>query len=484
MMIPLPLRRPPGPGTCPPAFPGIPAAARLRRLLLAALLPPLLAAAPGPLAAGPPAGAGPVTAEDLPRRISAADFDPGPPAAAAMGRLLFYDGILSGNRNISCGTCHHHDFAGSDGLALGIGQGGAGLGPERREAGGAIPVQARVPRNAPALWNLGHRDIRVLFHDGRLETVPGRPGRFVSPAGDELPEGLGSILAAQALFPVTSEHEMLGRPEQNEVAAALARGGRPAAWAALAARVRAVPAYVEMARRAFPDQVAAPRDLTMVQVVNAIAAFVAGEWQSYDSPFDAWLAGDDRALSPAQGRGMALFYGRANCASCHSGALFTDQEFHAIGLPNFGPGKLLRHGLPVDPGRILATGAPGDAYRFRTPSLRNVALTAPYGHNGAYATLEEIIAHHCHPAQSLRGWQPALARLPAVTAVAGRDFIATRDPAELGVQLANLGIAPLPDITPGDVADIVAFLQALTGRGAGSRPLGRPETVPSGLPVD
>lgn len=419
-----------------------------------------------------------------PGRITGADFPGAAPDAAALGRLLFYDKVLSGNRNISCGTCHHHDLAGGDAVALGFGEGGAGLGTRRQPGYGPAQVHARIPRNAPALWNLGHRDVHTLFHDGRLQADAAAPGGFVSPAGETLPEGLSSILAAQALFPVTSEHEMAGSPGENPVAdAAVTAADRPAAWALLAGRVAALPAYVEMARAAYPH-VEAPEDITIVEIVNALGAFIAVEWQSYDSPWDAWLAGEAAALSPAQERGRDLFFGDAQCAGCHSGPLFTDQEFHAIGLPNFGPGKTLRGALGVDPGRMLTTGDPADAYRFRTPSLRNVTLTAPYGHNGAYATLKGIIAHHCHPEEALLSWRPEMAGLPPLDVVAEADFAATADGVEVALQLASLTITPLPDITESDVDDIVAFLGALTGETAGSRPLGRPAEVPSGLPVD
>ncbi|MEM9431339.1 MAG: cytochrome-c peroxidase, partial [Pseudomonadota bacterium] len=91
------------------------------------------------------------------------DFRPVDPAAAEVGRLLFYDKILSGNQNISCGTCHHHELGTTDRLSLGIGEGGEGIGRERI----AGDIERRVPRNAPALWNLGAEEIRVLFHDGR-----------------------------------------------------------------------------------------------------------------------------------------------------------------------------------------------------------------------------------------------------------------------------------------------------------------------------
>jgi cytochrome c peroxidase len=89
-------------------------------------------------------------------------------AEARIGQLLFYDKILSGNKNIACATCHHHELNGTDGLRRGIGEGGVGLVPTRMASEGLDKISSRIPRNAPALWNLGHKEIVNLFHDGRI----------------------------------------------------------------------------------------------------------------------------------------------------------------------------------------------------------------------------------------------------------------------------------------------------------------------------
>ncbi len=95
---------------------------------------------------------------------------------------------------------------------------------------------------------------------------------------------------------------------------------------------------------------------------------------------------------------MELFFGAAKCSSCHSGKLLTDQKFHALALPAFGPGRTRRFDPMVrDVGRMGESDDIKDAYRFRTPMLRNVALTAPYGHNGAYPTLTAMVRHHLNP---------------------------------------------------------------------------------------
>ncbi len=424
----------------------------------------------------------PAAALELPAPLTAADFLPFDAKQAELGRLLFYDRILSGNRNISCATCHHHDLGSADGLSLGIGEGGEGLGKVRTPGYEAMRIHERIPRSAPPVWNLGHREIRAMFHDGRLETGEtwGKP--FDSPARENLPDGLTSILAAQALFPLTSPAEMAGDPGENEIADAVAVR-LDHAWPLVAARVRAVPGYAEMFIAAF-DHVTAPEDITIVEIANAIAAFEGIEWQSYDSDFDAHLAGEDGALSAAETRGMELFFGKARCASCHSGPLFTDQEYHALGLPSFGPGKTHPWDpTPRDIGRMLTTDDLADLYKFRTPSLRNVALTAPYGHNGSMPTLEAMVRHHLDPDGSLSVWSPRMAGLPDVPWLAEADFALVPDMRERARALARVE-ADLPALSETEITEIVAFLKCLTGRSADARPMGRPDRVPSGLPVD
>jgi len=420
-----------------------------------------------------------LAAEEL--RLDPQGFHPFDPAQARIGQLLFYDKILSGNRNISCGTCHHHDFAGTDGLSLGIGEGGEGVGPERTAGTGRDRIAKRMSRNAPALWNLGHREVETLFHDGRLSVSDHFGNGFSSPAEEWLPRGLETVLAAQALFPLTAQFEMAGNPRENEIAGAV-HDRIDRAWPILAKRVRTIPAYGEMFVEAF-DHVDAPEEVTIVEIGNALAAFIGTEWQSHDSPWDDWLR-EGVPLPEAAERGRQLFFGRAACTSCHSGPLFTDHGFHALWLPPFGPGRM-RDFDPYarDVGRMAESNRLEDAYRFRTPSLRNVALTAPYGHNGAYPTLEGIIAHHADPMAARAAWRPETARLPEAPWLAAIDFVVWQDAAEMARQARALDIEPVP-LSPAEISDLVAFLEALTGATAQATPLGRPETVPSGLPVD
>ena len=122
-----------------------------------------------------------------------------------------------------------------------------------------------------------------------------------------------------------------------------------------------------------------------------------------------------------------------------------------------------------DVGRMGETDRVEDAYRFRTPMLRNVALTAPYGHNGAFPTLEAIIRHHVDPEASLRAWQPAMAQLPEAPWLAATDFIIWQDRREMERQNRVRDIQANP-MTDADIADLIAFMHALTGTDSITKP--------------
>ncbi|MEM8536714.1 MAG: cytochrome-c peroxidase, partial [Pseudomonadota bacterium] len=220
-----------------------------------------------------------------------------------------------------------------------------------------------------------------------------------------------------------------------------------------------------------PDQISFP------DISNAIAAFMAFEWRSDTAPFDAVLRGEVVLAEPAA-TGMNLFYGAAGCAGCHSGPFLTDHAFHAMGAPQIGPGKAARFETHSrDEGRYRVTGNPDDLYAFRTPSLRNVALTAPYGHAGAHSDLRDFLRAHVNPAAGLQGYDITMATLPDLPVV---DVAATAD---APVIAASIAAAPL-NVTEADLDALIAFLHTLTDPTARDGRLGVPETVPSGLPVD
>lgn len=406
-----------------------------------------------------------------------ADFVAVDPHEAKLGQLLFYDPILSGNRNISCATCHHPRFATSDGVSLGVGEGGVGLGPERK-ADPKNPPEQRIPRNAPGLFNLGHKDIRVMFHDGRIEVDKARPGGLRTPLGGDMLDGFSGLLSAQTMFPVLSADEMAGHYGENEVSTAVRRGlitGPDGAWDLISRRVAGIPDYAQRFDAVYPE-IAAGRKIGFTDISNAIAAFVAVEWRSDDSAFDAYLRGEAE-LPKAAAEGWALFNGKAGCAACHAGPLLTDQAFHAMADPQLGPGKAERFEThQEDAGRFRVTGRAEDLYAFRTPSLRNVTRTGPWGHSGGFSDLRTYLAFHADPDGGL---EPS-ATLPDM-AVAKPDW-ALPDESRSAIRAARR-TSPVA-LSEAEIDALMTFLETLEDPVALKGRLGVPDRVPSGLPVD
>jgi cytochrome c peroxidase len=391
-----------------------------------------------------------VWADPLPLPKADATFAEFDPDEVALGRLLFYDPILSGSKDVSCATCHHPKMATADALSLGLGDGAVGLGPDRVVDPDNRP-EVRIPRNAPALFNLGAAEFTVFFHDGRLEQDPTKPNGIRTPLGEDMAQGFDSALSAQAMFPVLSADEMAGHYVENDVAKAIRQGfitGKGGAWNIISRRVGAIPEY----RTRFDNVIGADEKITFPEISDAAMA------------------------------GMEMFYGKAQCSTCHSGQFQTDHSFHAIAMPQIGPGKSARFESHArDTGRMRVTGDPADAYAFRTPSLRNVALTAPYGHSGAYATLRDVIAHHSDPVASLKTYDLSQAVLPHLPEADDR-WILDRS-AEIEAIAAANSLNPVP-LSDADIDVLIAFLNALTDDTSLRAGSGVPASVPSGLEVD
>ena len=412
-------------------------------------------------------------AGDLPLPATDQDFLRVDLAEARLGQLLFYDPILSGNDNISCSTCHHPRFGTSDGLSLGMGEGGQGLGPERR-ATADNPPEDRVPRNAPALYNLGAVEYRSMFHDGRVERID---GVLRVPIEDDFFSQVSGILATQAAFPVLSPDEMAGQVSENPLSKLVRKGrfsGDGGAWELIAAKVSAIPAYRAMFAEAYPD-IAAGQPIRFSDVSNAIAGFMAFEFRADDSAFDRYLRGNEAALSDLAREGMDLFYGAAGCSDCHSGLFQTDHGFHAMGQPQLGPGKTLDFERGArDEGRFRVTGRAEDLYAFRTPSLRNVTLTAPYGHSGAYADLRDFLTAHLAPNRALLSYDRSQAVLPDLPV---EDWEVMDNEADVAAILSAIEVED--HVLGADQIDaLMAFLSALEDD---PNRLGIPDHVPSGL---
>lgn len=423
---------------------------------------------------------------NLPKPAEKSDFIETSDIQSRLGQLLFFDPILSGNKNIACSTCHHPDFATADGLSLSLGEGGKGLGPKRTPTKGKNRPEQRIPRNAPSLFNLGSKEFKVMFHDGRLEADDTRSSGIRTPLEDEMMQGFDSILSAQSMFPVLSPDEMAGHYGENEISKAVRMGlitGPSGAWQKIAERIQNISEYVTLFQQAIPT-IKQASDIDFTDISNVIATFIASEWQAINSPFDAYLRGDKSALSKDASKGMALFYGKANCSSCHSGTFQTDHSFHAIAVPEFGPGKIGRfESVPEDLGRMRVTGKESDRYKFRTPSLRNVSLTAPYGHNGAFANLEGVVRHHLNPKQSLASYSFDMLTLAPLAEQDKKDKDMQRFKNKIDALLVANELKPIT-LSKLEIKQLIAFLEALTDINRGKGKLGIPKQVPSKLAVE
>jgi cytochrome c peroxidase len=351
----------------------------------------------------------------------------------ALGRLLFSDPILSGEKDVACATCHHPSLAFADGRQFSVGAGGAGLGPGRVASESRItglPISLE-PRNSPTVLNAAFN----ADESGRASHV-----------GVQFWDGRVAGLEEQARVPITSRTEMAGDAYPAEVARD-----------SVVARLRGIAEYVRLFREAFPSEaksLAGPDVISMDTYGRAVAAYER-ELATRNSPFDRYARGEDGALTGQQKLGLELFFTTARCASCHGGPMFSDFLFHVLGVPQEGEGKEVLHA--DDTGREEHTLSPADRYAFRTPTLRNVALTAPYMHDGVLATLEDVVRFYD---------QGAAPRHPAV-----------------GDALVDPLVRDTIGLTDGEVSAIVQFLEALTDSGPALDPtlLTVPASVPSGL---
>ena len=400
---------------------------------------------------------------------------PQTPALVDLGQALFFDKVLSGNRDISCGTCHEPSLHGADGLTLAIGTGGSGVGSARTLGAG----RQFVPRNAPSLVNQG-LGFFYLFWDGRVNEEGG-PARFRTPAGAQLPNGLTNLLAAQAMLPVTNRAEMRGKAgdvdrfgNTNELAQ-IADADFTGMWRATMNRLLAIQEYVTKFTAAYPGTPTTA--LGFQHAANALAAFQVHALTKTNSAFDRYLARDNSALTEEAKRGALLFFGRAQCASCHNSALLGGRGFANAGVPQLGPG--VGAAAPLDRGRGEEfPNIQFYQFAFRVPPLRNVELTSPYMHNGAYRTLEAVVRHYNNVDSALIAFDVAELD-PALRGTHhGEPSTITAIKSTLDFRLRQ----PLR-LTAAEQAQIVAFLKSLTDPAARNLESIVPARVPSGLPV-
>jgi len=388
------------------------------------------------------------------------------PALVRLGNALAFDKILSGNRDISCMTCHLPAHGTGDARSLSIGQGASGLGPTRLHPDGLF-----IPRNAPALFNVTSLD--ALFWDGRVSRDA--QGTFHTPAGQHLTPTMTGIfefgaISALGLFPVLSRSEM--RADAGNELALIGDDHPDQVWSGLMQRLGAIQQYRRMFEDAYPGQ--RFEDMGFAHASNAIAGFFVGKLSFNDSPWDRFLDGDDKALTAVQLQGAKNFMS-ARCSICHNGPALTDNRFHNVAVAQVGPGQGVGLESRDDFGRMGVTGNAAEQYAFRTPPLRNVELTAPYGHDGAIVDLRDFVDHYSESDIKLRSYDvgqlEGLLQPTLLSTV--EDILRTRDPLLDGV------VFP-----PNVVDEVTEFMKALTDPAARDLRRITPREVPSGLPVD
>jgi len=417
---------------------------------------------------------------NLPEPVTDADYPARNIAKEELGKLLFYDKILSGNKNIACASCHHALAASGDGLSLPVGEGGQGLGITRNTGTGADAIHERVPRNAPHVFNLGSYEFTTMFHDGRLAIDATHPTGFITPAGDDFLLGIDSPVAAQAMFPVTSGAEMAGQGNENDVSIANTEEGVRGVWRVLTKRVTDIPEYLAMIFDVYPNLSGDKSQVDFTHIANAIGAYETVAFRADNSPFDRYLRGDWNAMSSNAEEGMKIFNTKAKCIMCHSGKFQTDEQYYSVGIPQIGSGKGDGLNGQDDFGREQFTGDSADRYRFRTPTLRNVAITGPWGHDGAYNTLEGIVRHHLDPVNSLNYYDTNQAVLPSKSDLDPTDFVVHNNEASRSALASSIELDQI-NLSEEEFANLMEFLHALTDTSSLDLRSTVPSKVPSGL---
>jgi cytochrome c peroxidase len=318
------------------------------------------------------------------------------PEQIDLGRYLFYDRLLSGNHQLSCAQCHHPDLGFADGRTR-------SLAPHGAQNGKSAIHDVVLPRGSPTLWNVGF--LNNLFWDGRAHS-----------------------LEEQARGPLFAKNEMATTKQQLE------------------RELNGQSIYRRLFAEAF--HLSGTDRISVELVTRALAAFES-TLISVNSAYDRYAHGDEDAMTEQQKRGFSTFRGVVlSCSQCHTPPLFTNDETEVTGVPN-------SPGLPFDAGAGAVTKQSDLRGAFRTPTLRNIARTAPYMHSGQFAKLNDAVrfyndrpGHAAPSREHLKiDWRMALRR---------------------------------PVLSEDDISDLVAFLGALTDESL-VPPV--PDSVPSGLRV-
>ncbi|CAM1372466.1 cytochrome-c peroxidase [Tenacibaculum xiamenense] len=322
-----------------------------------------------------------------------------------LGKQLFWDPILSGNKDVACATCHHPEKGYADALDLSIGVNGIGLGEQRR---GIVLAK----RNANTIINTAYNGIK-------------NDDSYTPQSAPMFWDNRAMSLEEQALLPLLSKEEMRGTAIPENIL-----------YDSIINRLNQIEEYKLAFKNVFGEE-----SISMEKVAQAIASFERTIIAN-NSPFDRYIRGDVNAMNQQQINGMNAFI-NVGCAECHSGPMFSDFELHTIGVP--------------DNPKLPSTDSGVNTYTFRTPSLRNLPLTAPYMHNGMHASLQEVMNFY--------------------------EDVAEGDTDDINVHISINDIDPLARQLEMDndvIDEIIAFIEALDDNNFDKS---IPASVPSGLPV-
>ena len=281
----------------------------------------------------------------LPLAVTTPPDNPQTSQKIALGKLLFWDPILSGTKKVACGTCHHSSMGYTDNLDLSIGVNGQGFGLGRHFLSpNNIPF---VKRNSPTIINTAFNG---LTSDGSCD--PANAAMFF--------DNRTRSLELQSLEPMKTLEEMRGTSISSN-----------AILDSILLRLKNIPQYSQL----FTDAFQTTDAITVQNLGKAIASFERSIISNH-SPYDEYVRGNNSAMTGAQIQGMTAFTTNG-CNKCHSGPMFSDYLLHVLSVPDNAK-------MPTDAG---ANGS----YAFRTPSLRNLALTPPYMHSGVFSSLDQVL---------------------------------------------------------------------------------------------
>jgi enediyne biosynthesis protein E4 len=405
---------------------------------------------------------------------------------AQLGRELFFSKTLSLDNTVACASCHDPRLAGADGLSQPVGVGAYEpelVGPGRRHDGNYhVDPKANggpnVARNSPSTFNIAFYDA-ALFWDGRVESIAYNGLGYVrspqpSANGENQairtpdsfffgpdPKAGQNLTEAQARFPLTSPAEMRGFGHQgiannDEIRSEIIRRLQNNGWES---------AF----RSAFNDSVS-------TQVINeerlsrALAEYQRSQ-VALDNDFFRYVDGNSNALTDQQKQGALLFFrgpdvGGAGCNRCHSDAHFSDENFYNLLVPQFGRGKNVHQ---ADLGRYNLFRSAASLHQFRTPSLLNVALTAPYFHSGALTDLSEVVRWHLNPQDALNSFDFSLVQLPQFNGLGVQVPYAQENRSAMLAAFVNqqskeaaIGKFNYPALNAADISALSAFLNSLS----------------------